>query len=113
MVPPCFLAAPMNAVLDLGETLSIAAYEKLWKDKLESVFPMKAGTQETVPTISYTQRPQQAPAYKHLKPKAVIPMHWGTFPVLAKDTSAFASHLASVAPDVRLVSMKPGDSAAF
>ena len=56
---------------------------------------------------------QAAHAARLLKPKAVIPMHWGTFPVLAKDTSAFASHLASVAPDVRLVSMKPGDSAAF
>ena len=67
-----------DAVLDLGETLSIAEYEKLWADKLESVFPMKAGTQETVPTISYPQRPQQAPAYKHLKPKAVIPVFPGT-----------------------------------
>ena len=56
---------------------------------------------------------QAAHAARLLKPKAVIPMHWGTFPVLAKDTSAFASHLASVAPDVRLVSMTPGDSAAF
>ena len=56
---------------------------------------------------------QAAHAARLLKPKAVLPMHWGTFPVLAKDTSAFASHLASVAPDVRLVSMKPGDSAAF
>ena len=65
-------------MLDLGETLSIAEYEKLWADKLESVFPMKAGTQETVPTISYPQRPQQAPAYKHLKPKAVIPVFPGT-----------------------------------
>ncbi|MFR9039181.1 MAG: metal-dependent hydrolase [Bilophila wadsworthia] len=56
---------------------------------------------------------QAAHAARLLKPKAVIPMHWGTFPVLAKDTSAFASHLASVAPDVRLISMKPGDSTAF
>ena len=67
-----------DAVLELGETLSIDEYEKLWEAKLESVFPMKAGTQETVPTISYAQRPQQAPAYKHLKPKAVIPVFPGT-----------------------------------
>lgn len=32
---------------------------------------------------------QAAHAARLLKPKAVIPMHWGTFPVLAKDTSAF------------------------
>lgn len=56
---------------------------------------------------------QAAHAAKLLRPKAVIPMHWGTFPVLAQDTSAFAAQLAATAPDVRFVSMKPGESTDF
>ena len=53
---------------------------------------------------------QAAHAARLLKPKAVIPMHWGTFPVLAQDASAFTAHLASVAPGVRPVVMKPGET---
>ncbi len=53
---------------------------------------------------------QAAHAARLLKPKAVIPMHWGTFPVLAQDASAFTAHLASVAPGVRAVVMKPGET---
>ena len=64
--------------LELGFTAPIDQYEALWENKLESVFPMKAGTGEAVPTVSYTQRMTQAPAYKHLKPKAVIPVFPGT-----------------------------------
>ncbi len=56
---------------------------------------------------------QAAHAARLLRPKAVIPMHWGTFPLLAQDTSGFAAQLADIAPDVRLVEMKPGESAAF
>ena len=64
--------------LELGFTAPIDQYEALWENKLESVFPMKAGTGEAVPTVSYAQRMTQAPAYKHLKPKAVIPVFPGT-----------------------------------
>ncbi|MEI3479559.1 MAG: metal-dependent hydrolase [Bilophila sp.] len=56
---------------------------------------------------------QAAHAARLLRPKAVIPMHWGTFPVIASDPSSFEEHLASVAPGVRCVSMKPGDTVTF
>ncbi|WP_337509566.1 metal-dependent hydrolase, partial [Desulfovibrio sp.] len=41
---------------------------------------------------------QAALACKLLGCKQVIPMHWGTFPVLAQDTEAFKAELARVAP---------------
>lgn len=56
---------------------------------------------------------QAAHAARLLRPKAAIPMHWGTFPVLAPDPSSFESHLAAVAPGVRFVGMKPGDAVTF
>ncbi len=52
---------------------------------------------------------QGALAAKMLRAKAVIPMHWGTFPVLAQDTRAFQAELAKTAPGCRFVDMKPGD----
>jgi len=38
----------------------------------------------------------------------VAPMHWGTFPVLAQDTDAFAVALKEYAPDTQLVLPAPG-----
>jgi L-ascorbate metabolism protein UlaG (beta-lactamase superfamily) len=40
--------------------------------------------------------------------KAVTPMHWGTFPVLAASTRAFAAELRKAAPDTKLQVMEPG-----
>lgn len=53
---------------------------------------------------------QAALAAKMLKAKAVIPMHWGTFPVLAQDTADFERELASRAPACRFVNMLPGQT---
>ncbi|MDR2161479.1 MAG: metal-dependent hydrolase [Desulfovibrio sp.] len=53
---------------------------------------------------------QAALAAKLLKARAVVPMHWGTFPPLARETRTFASLLAQTAPDCRLEVMKPGQS---
>ncbi len=68
-----------SADIDLGDgPVAISEYQALWENTLESVFPTKAGTPETVSTILYEQRNDKAPAYKHLKPKAVIPVFPGT-----------------------------------
>jgi L-ascorbate metabolism protein UlaG (beta-lactamase superfamily) len=53
---------------------------------------------------------QAALAAKMLRAKAVLPMHWGTFPVLAQDTSAFERELAVTAPDCRFVRIAPGQT---
>ena len=65
--------------IDLGDgPVAISEYQTLWEGKLEGVFATRAGTDESVATILYDQRSNQAPAYKHLKPKAVIPVFPGT-----------------------------------
>ena len=65
--------------LNLGDgPVPIAEYQALWEETLESVFATRAGTTENVPTILYQQRSSKAPAYKHQKPKAVIPVFPGT-----------------------------------
>ena len=56
---------------------------------------------------------QAAEACKLLGAPAMIPMHWGTFPVLAKDTTETAAHLARVMPACRLVTMQPGACVTF
>lgn len=57
----------------------------------------------------YTMDARQAAlACSLLGCKAVTPMHWGTFPILAANTHAFAAELAQAAPGVRLQVMEPG-----
>ena len=53
---------------------------------------------------------QAAAAAKLLKAKAVVPMHWGTFPALAQSPKDFESALAGIAPTCRSVSMQPGQT---
>jgi L-ascorbate metabolism protein UlaG (beta-lactamase superfamily) len=56
---------------------------------------------------------QAALAAKLLRTKAVVPMHWGTFPALAQDTSAFERELATRAPGCVMVHMAPGQRLAL
>jgi L-ascorbate metabolism protein UlaG (beta-lactamase superfamily) len=53
----------------------------------------------------YTMSPREAAyACKLLKPKTVIPMHFGTFPVLTGTPGA----LQKLAPEIEVVELKPG-----
>ena len=55
----------------------------------------------------YTMGPRQAVyACKLLKPKTVIPMHFGTFPVL----TGTPAELRKLVPDVEVREMKPGET---
>lgn len=56
---------------------------------------------------------QAALACKLLGCKAVIPMHWGTFPVLEQNTAAFKAALAKLRLSCACVDMRPGESAHF
>ena len=53
---------------------------------------------------------QAAEACRLLGCKSVIPMHCGTFPVLAQDTGDFVRELAARAPQCRCVQLRPGES---
>jgi L-ascorbate metabolism protein UlaG (beta-lactamase superfamily) len=56
---------------------------------------------------------QAALACKMLKPKALLPLHWGTFPMLASGLDELEAELAKQAPSCRLVKLKPGGAASF
>jgi L-ascorbate metabolism protein UlaG (beta-lactamase superfamily) len=56
---------------------------------------------------------QAAKAVSMLKPKAVVPMHYGTFPILEQSADRFSAEVARVAPQTRVVVLKPGESAEF
>ncbi|WP_165175113.1 metal-dependent hydrolase [Desulfovibrio sp. ZJ369] len=56
---------------------------------------------------------QAALACKLLGCKSVIPMHWGTFPVLAQSTADFQTQLAKVCPGCDCVTMRPGQTLSF
>ena len=49
-------------------------------------------------------------AVKLLNPKVVIPMHFGTFPVLAKNPSEFITKVNDKTPYVQVLALKPGQS---
>jgi L-ascorbate metabolism protein UlaG (beta-lactamase superfamily) len=59
---------------------------------------------------NYTMGPEEAAiATEWIGPKVVIPMHWGTFPILKQDATEFA-HLVEASGKTRVVVLKPGDT---
>lgn len=56
---------------------------------------------------------EAAEAVKMLKPKAVIPMHYKTFPVLAQSADEFVKIVNEKVPKVKVVTLKPGESYQF
>jgi L-ascorbate metabolism protein UlaG (beta-lactamase superfamily) len=59
----------------------------------------------------FTMDPKQAAlACLLLRSKNVVPMHWGSFPVLEQDTGMFGKHLEQDAPGTSLLHMNPGDT---
>ena len=58
----------------------------------------------------YTMCPKQAAlACRLLQCKSVIPMHWGTFPVLEQNTDTFRKYLANNAPTCHIYDMQPDE----
>ena len=58
----------------------------------------------------YVMGPKEAvKAVQMLKPKVVIPMHYGTFPVLISDPSEFISEVKKTSPNIKVVELQPGE----
>ncbi|CAD7772221.1 hypothetical protein BLFGPEAP_00736 [Candidatus Methanoperedenaceae archaeon GB50] len=53
---------------------------------------------------------QAAYALKLLKPKVVIPMHYATFPIIAKDAHKFSELVPEISPQTKVVILTPGES---
>jgi len=52
---------------------------------------------------------QAAESLRLLKPGKAIPMHYGTFPMLASNPAEFVAQAKKVAPEVGIVVLKPGE----
>lgn len=58
----------------------------------------------------YTMGPKEAAlAINVLRPKIAIPMHYATFPILVKNADDFVGAVKSLAPDVKVLVLKPGE----
>jgi L-ascorbate metabolism protein UlaG (beta-lactamase superfamily) len=58
----------------------------------------------------YTMGPREAAlAIKVLRSKIAIPMHYATFPVLIKTADDFVDAIKSLAPEVRVLVLRPGE----
>ena len=59
----------------------------------------------------FTMGPKEAAyACRLLEPKSVIPMHWGTFPLLTGTPAEFGHELKGRGLGVELITMKPGET---
>lgn len=61
----------------------------------------------------YTMGPLEAAyACRLLQPKAVIPIHWGTFPALTGTPAEFSRRLTEAGTAVEVITMEPGETIA-
>ncbi len=59
----------------------------------------------------YVMGPREAAkACELLKPEVVVPMHYGTFPVLSGSVEAFKEALKEFGVDIKVVELKPGQT---
>lgn len=59
----------------------------------------------------FTMGPKEAAyACRLLEPKAVIPMHWGTFPALTGTPADFSHELKAGGLGAEMITMKPGET---
>ena len=56
---------------------------------------------------------QAAKAASLLRAKTIIPMHYGTFPILEPSADRFVAEMKKVAPGTRVVVLRPGEETAL
>ncbi|RLF03808.1 MAG: metal-dependent hydrolase [Thermoprotei archaeon] len=107
----CSAGQPVGAILDfdglriyhMGDTGYTAEFQAIKDAFNPEVVLIPIGGH-------YTMGPREAAlALRVLRPKIAIPMHYATFPVLVKDTGDFVKEASVIAPDVKIVVLKPGE----
>ncbi len=85
-----------------GEALSIESLEEGYEERLEKVFPVKAGSEtgKEVPEFSYVSNEKYSAKIKSMKPKVLIPVFPGTN---CEYDSAKAIASAGLEPDIVLI----------
>jgi len=85
---------------DTGVTSDMALLGELYRPKL-ALLPIGG---------HYTMGPREAAkAAELIRPKYVIPMHYGTFPVLKGRPEEFMQYLNKLAPYIKVIVPKPGE----
>ena len=99
-----YVKFPSGSFYHAGDT-GVFASMKLFKDLYNpEVVLLPIGSYYVMDEL------QAAKAVELLKPKAVIPMHYDTFPVISADTNKFTKLVSEKNPEVRIEVMKPGES---
>lgn len=108
----CGVGAPIGYVLKTPSGLTI------YHSGDTGIFPGMALIGELYPIdvamlpigSVFTMDPRQAAkACALLKAKAVLPMHYGTFPILEQTADRFVAELAKVSPGTRPIVLAPGE----
>lgn len=93
-----------STVYHAGDTGIFASMETLGK-----LYPIDVAMLPIGGVFTMDAR-QAAMASVLLGAKSVIPMHWGTFPVLEQNTEAFRRELTARNPACEIREMKPGET---
>ena len=60
----------------------------------------------------YTMGPKEAAqAVSFIKPKIVIPIHYGTFPILEQNPNSFIKEVEKISPDTKIMILEIGETA--
>jgi L-ascorbate metabolism protein UlaG (beta-lactamase superfamily) len=57
--------------------------------------------------------PRSAQAVAWVNPRQVVPMHFGTYAILAGTPAQFKAELEKRAPGAQMIEMKPGETRSF
>jgi len=107
----CSAGGPVGVVLDIdglriyhmGDTSYTAEFQAIKEVFNPEVVLVPIGGH-------YTMGPREAAlALKVLTPKIAIPMHYATFPVLVKTADDFVERAKVLAPNVKVLVLKPGE----
>jgi len=110
----CSLGAPVGYVIRTpsGATIYHAGDTGIFAgmELIGELYPLDAALLPIGSVFTMDHR-QAARAAALLRPKTVIPMHFGTFPILEPSADRFVAEMARVAPGVRVVVLAPGEEA--
>jgi L-ascorbate metabolism protein UlaG (beta-lactamase superfamily) len=99
-----FVKFPSGSFYHAGDTGIFASMELFGELYKPEVALLPIGSYFVMDELQATK------AVELLKPKAVIPMHYDTFPVISADTNKFTQLVSEKSPEVKVEVLKPGES---
>ena len=112
----CTLGAPVGYIIQTpsGHTVYHAGDTGIFSGMslLGELYPVDVALLPigSVFTMDYRQA---AKAAALLKAKAVIPMHFGTFPILEPNADRFVAEMKKTAPETKVVVLSPGEESSL